>query len=256
MARPATIAPGAAIGCLRAWQVNAASASGGLRRTLQVAKVLSLFERFFPAEHQKHACRLIGDPAGQHRALEAFFTLICRHLFPLPDHIFDFEEDLEAYLGGITVLPLIPEWWNGDAEELGAAHRVALGLLHGGEWALDGLGPYTARVKTGQAYAVDWELLERLCGEAPPPLAHLWPAVTSLDHSTGNPFIDSSYEAPWEEDWGEESVQMLTAAYQEAVELLKKVDELDAWVQEDPTRVGQIVELWNRAVGLRCEGKG
>lgn len=245
--------PEAALIRLRALQLSAERAVECLERLQRLAKILSLFEHFFPAEFSHYRFRFIGDPEGQHRAILRFFTLITQSFFPLPDHIYDFEEDLESYLGGITVLPLVSDWWNDGIEDLSTAQLAALGLIHGGEYAGEGLGPFAAAAKIGREYVTDWERLQTLCREAPEPLNHLWDAITAIDHSAGNPFIDSSYEMPWEENWSVESLEMLTAAYQEAVEMLKRVDALDAWIREDPSRVGLIVELWNKAARKRDE---
>jgi hypothetical protein len=68
-----------------------------------------------------------------------------------------------------------------------------------------------------------------------------------VDHSTGNPWLDSTHcqYAEWYE-WNRETIEELTQAYQDATKVFDGLAELDEMIEADPRKVLlELITFWN-----------
>ena len=68
-----------------------------------------------------------------------------------------------------------------------------------------------------------------------------------VDHSTGNPWLDSNYcqTADWY-DWDRETIAGLTAEYEAANEVFEKLNVLDEMIEVDPGKMLRaLIDFWN-----------
>jgi hypothetical protein len=68
-----------------------------------------------------------------------------------------------------------------------------------------------------------------------------------VDHSTGNPWLDSNYcqTADWY-NWDRETIAGLTAEYEAANEVFEKLNVLDEMIEADPGKMLRaLIDFWN-----------
>jgi len=68
-----------------------------------------------------------------------------------------------------------------------------------------------------------------------------------VDHSTGNPWLDSNYcqTADWY-SWDREAIEDLTKEYRAANEIFERLRDLDEMIEADPKKMLRaIIEFWN-----------
>ncbi|MEP6849071.1 MAG: hypothetical protein ABI999_09460 [Acidobacteriota bacterium] len=68
-----------------------------------------------------------------------------------------------------------------------------------------------------------------------------------VDHSTGNPWLDSNYcqTADWY-SWDRETIEVLTAEYKAANEILERLNKLDEMIEAEPKKMLRaLIDFWN-----------
>jgi hypothetical protein len=68
-----------------------------------------------------------------------------------------------------------------------------------------------------------------------------------VDHSTGNPWLDSNYcqTADWY-SWDRETIEGLTAEYKAANEIFERLNKLDEMIEADPKKMLRaLIDFWN-----------
>ncbi len=68
-----------------------------------------------------------------------------------------------------------------------------------------------------------------------------------IDHSTGNPWLDTTNCHTYEYfSWNEETVELLTKSYRDAQEILEKTEILDGLIEANPKEILlEMISLWN-----------
>jgi hypothetical protein len=78
-----------------------------------------------------------------------------------------------------------------------------------------------------------------------------------IDHSTGNPWLDSNYcqTADWY-TWDRETIEELTKEFRAANETFEKLTELDEMIEADPKKMLRaLIDFWNKGKlpkGMKC----
>lgn len=221
----------------------------------EAAGLLRIYQYFFPAEFRASNCRLITRAGDLQTTLVNCLELVSRNLFEIHDSFFDgmIEDDLP--LSYIPIEPIFAEWWNDDADEMMLLWQALLILI--GAWEPYDTDDETiqAAFKAGQQWqnrAIDCDKLTRLCHRADEPLCWLNLAVRTLDHSTGNPWLDASYECPIVHyDWTVRNVLHLKRRWREAQQACNRIMKLNEWLGEDVAHTHQLLALWSRALADR-----
>jgi hypothetical protein len=76
-----------------------------------------------------------------------------------------------------------------------------------------------------------------------------------IDHSTGNPWLDSNYcqTADWY-SWDRETIEELTKEFRAANETFEKLSKIDEMIEADPKKMlRELIEFWNKGKLLRNE---
>jgi hypothetical protein len=92
---------------------------------------------------------------------------------------------------------------------------------------------------------LDWQQLESLSAQAEEPLCFLADAISLIDHTTGNLWLDHYCESGFGLDWSIESVESLSHDWIEASRFWAEFDALTEWL-EQPTNITKTQTLWNQ----------
>ena len=247
----------------------AASVEGALEHLVAVQeqyRLLHLYQHFFPAEYTvgvgKRARAPVGSvhPSGDISSSELeFLQLVNDRLFPL--NLFWIEllaEESDGWhlkyipIDSLSCLQCDFSLQDADAP---LATRLLCALLFGedeeGDWngllaGIDTPPPIMTGAYSGIDF--DFEHFTRLCRRAGGMLVSLPLGVQCVSHSTGNFWLDvPEFEGQDVElDWNIEVMNWLAKDWETAPALYKKYEQLVAWLQAEPVRLGKVIELWNR----------
>ena len=242
------------IALLRAYQIplSVDTALAYLSDLADAFGKLYLYQKFFPEQFALSA----GLPLPQQfetysqKELE-FFKLVDQHLFDLSWEFYQDENDNGGERDNtIWVQSLGLDWWEYEPDEIPESWLVLLFLTANFELTQLGLAAEFDEVlverKKGR---LNWAELERDCQLASSPLNILTEALTILDHDTGNVWLDSTSETPYDRAfWCEEDIIFLTDKFREASVSLERVEEFFDWMLAKPENLREVVELWNRNI--------
>ena len=181
--------------------------------------------------------------------------LVSRHLFEIPDYGFDGWQHEDLPLSYIPIEPIFGEWWNDDIEELMPLWQVLLILIGAWEPGDTETELFRTAANAQQQWedkVIDCDRLARLCRRASEPLCWLNLALLTLDHNTGNPWLDASYECPvMGVEWTTRNVRCLRKSWLEAQQACQHIAQLDEWLNKDVTRIHSLLALWSQALTTR-----
>ncbi|MBL8172573.1 MAG: hypothetical protein JNJ50_30895 [Acidobacteria bacterium] len=226
----------------------------------EAAAVLKIYHRFFPQEFVAGRRRVISRAGDLQAALVECLGLVSKHLFEIPDYCFDGWQNEDLPLSYIPIEPIFGEWWNDDIEELMPLWQVLLILI--GAWEPGDTENKLFRTAANaqqqwQDKVIDCDRLARLCRRVSEPLCWLNLALLTLDHNTGNPWLDASYECPITGvEWTTRNVRCLRKNWLEAQQACQQIAQLDAWLGRDVAHLQQFLDLWMQALTLRQRNKG
>ena len=244
---PSIIAAAAAIQRLHSFRfVPAREAVEQLTVRQESSRILLLYRRYFPRQFA-HSTASTQIPIQQsergysERELE-FFNLIDRHLFPLPEMMFEAER--------LPSIPIYPQGtdWEDEPENLRLCLRAAMTLVSeedGMFW--EAWLPPQLRPEAGER---NWDRFAELCRNARG-LAVRFPLLIELvGHDTGNMWLDTSWEMSWEEyPWEETAVEYLKREWRKAQRIFAQLDPLMDQMDKHPRYwLKRLVRLWNSAL--------
>jgi hypothetical protein len=219
-----------------------------LRVFQEAGGLLRVCQHFFPNEFATCNRALMARADELHEALTECLELVSNNLFVIPDFLLD-EMDVEDLpFSSIPIEPFLQEWWNDDFDEMFLLWQVLLVLIGAAE--IDEISSDTLRAanharQQWEDRILDCSKLARACRRAAPPLCWLNKALLTLDHSTGNPWLDASYECPIQGyDWTIRNAKFLQKKWREANEVFTQIMSLNAWLNEDDSRIHQVLALW------------
>jgi hypothetical protein len=243
-----------AVAWLQRRRLSAPSAVSTLREINGAANLLGLFKHFFPAAFARQEGLLLDAPERLREAQLEFLRLVSRRFFYIPEVYY---EDAalaaeELPVSYIPVDPFLPDWWNEDPGDLPVIFQtlLALGgrLADEAEWT-EGVRQAVEAGKKFEGRKLDPGRLAAASKKAKGPLKYLALALDVLDHDTGNPWLDTSYDMPLTDaEWSAENVTLLAKAFREARRIQKKVFALDRWLGADAARTKELVALWSQAL--------
>ncbi len=209
-------------------------------------QMLSLYRRYFP---QPFASSTAGtqipichtEPGYSERELE-FFNLVDRHLFPLPEMMFDGER--------LPSIPIYPQGidWEDERDDMRISLRAAMALVADEETMLwEAWLPPHLRPVSGER---DWERLNELCRTAGGLVTRFPLLLDLVALDTGNVWLDSNWEHTWEEyPWDEAAFEYLKKQWRKAKRIYAQLDPLLERMDKRPRYwLARLVKLWNSAV--------
>jgi hypothetical protein len=211
-------------------------------KRLELAEILDdLYRSLFQREYEASQSAMFSS-AREHE----FYKLVSLGLFPL--HIADLTRQPDKFLAGIPVQGQQQHnWMDGccpfEAHQL--VFRLVL-VLRGDEpdrWRDLGLTTEPAPPLS----RFPWSYFVKECLRQPPPLCHLPLAFYTVGYKTGNVWLDTLPESVAWYEWSAESIAKLLLHRIEAERMKLAVIGLDRWLEEDKSRIEQVVELWDKA---------
>ncbi len=232
------------------------------------SQYLDLYQHFFPAEfraslQRNERCGLIPLPGNAYTLFEVqFLHLVDRHLFPIPEYVFDDPcEENRCY--GVPIesygLGSIYEYGNvGDAvSDMDLGWQLLFYLIGDLPDAFfDGVfdppmdGIFDLEIGGG---LLDRDMLQKQCEAEEGPLAFLHLAIAMLYHDTGTAWLDATFDMPIDDArWERDVVEELVRQFVESQEIWKKANQCVNWLEEDIlSHFTEVVDLWNRSITTR-----
>ena len=214
----------------------------------QKATLLSLYQKLFAEEWDKSKTpinrKTHPDCIYSDREIE-FIHLVNSNLFPV-----EFIDEIETYeeYNNIVILPQILEWWNDNFEDLEASEKFLLSVMGNGYsleyWEEEfGFKPdYIA-----DAENIDFQKIVKICNKLKSPIKYLVTSLSVIDYSTGNIWLDTTYETGYWWEWSEENVLLMADKWQEASIILNQFEELSDWIEVSIANREKVVKIWNQA---------
>lgn len=221
----------------------------------EAVALLKIYHRFFPQEFAASRRKVIARAGDLQATLVDCLELVSKHLFEIPDYYFDAWQHEDLPLSCIPIEPIFGEWWNDDIEELMPLWQVLLILI--GAWEPGDTENEVFRTAANvqqqwQDKVIDCDRLARLCRRVSEPLCWLNLALLTLDHNTGNPWLDASYECPITGvEWTTRNVRCLRKNWLEAQQACQRIAQLDEWLNKDAARIYPLLVLWSQALTVR-----
>ena len=227
--------------------LSAHSANGAaeyLEALQQRATMLNLYQHYYPDEYQKSTAspRFTSPEIYSEKELE-FLTIVDEQFFPVPALL----DNLER-LPSIPVEPLGTSWYYEAFDELGATEKFLMCLIH----TIDSDMWQELEAELGKELPdpVSYICYTKLSEEAKKArgqISHLPLALDMLTQSTGNIWLDITYESGIvDSDWTIEAIDSLRESYIEAQSIIAKYRGFIEWLDRDSKNCIKVVRLWNR----------
>lgn len=232
---------------LRAFRIHSArEAVSQLAVWQESSRILLLYRRYFPQQFARSTASTLipihhNEPGYSARELE-FFTQVDRHLFPLPEMMFDMER--------LPSIPIYPQGidWEDERENMRLSLRAAMALVSDDDTMLwEAWLPPHLRPQSGER---DWECFGELC-RAARGLAARFPLLLGLVAlDTGNMWLDTTWECCWEQySWEETVMEYLKKEWRKAQRTFAQLNPLLDRIDQHPRYwLKRLVKLWNSAI--------
>ncbi len=212
----------------------------------ETSRILLLYRRYFPQQFARSTASTLipihhNERGYSERELE-FFNLIDRHLFPLPEMMFDMER--------LSSIPIYPQGvdWEDERDNMRLSLRAAMALVSDDDTMLwEAWLPQHLRPESGER---DWDRFAELCRMVKG-LAARFPLLLGLVAlGTGNMWLDTTWECCWEEyPWEETAMEYLKKEWRKAQRIFAQLNPLLNQMDKHPRYwLKRLVKLWNSAI--------
>ncbi len=217
-----------------------------LNELRESSRLLYLYRKHFPQAFARSTASTVipgqaDEPGHSEREVE-FFALVDRHLFPLPEFLFD--------SGRLPSIPVYPQGvdWEEDRENLRLSLGASMALVSGEEDDL--WKTYLPRNLRPENSPRDWEKLQEMCAKTNGLTARFPLLLDLVTHGTGNLWLDTSWEYAWEEiPWEEKAMDHLIEEWRKAQAIWARLDPLLDHIDRHPRYwLRRLVNLWNGAI--------
>ena len=244
---PQVVSAATAIQRLRSFRIiPAREAVEQLTVWQETSRILLLYRRYFPQQFARSTASTLipihhNERGYSERELE-FFNLIDRHLFPLPEMMFDMER--------LSSIPIYPQGvdWEDERDNMRLSLRVAMALVSDDDGMLwEAWLPPHLRPESGER---DWERFGELC-RTMKGLAARFPLLLGLAAlDTGNMWLDTTWECCWEEyPWEGTAMEYLKKEWHKAQRIFAQLNPLLDQIDKHPRYwLKRLVKLWNSAL--------
>jgi hypothetical protein len=232
----------------RARNFNALAAYDQLEKFVAEQQKYLLFRQIFPDEWQRSQTSLFktGIYAHYTERTNEFFELVHEHLFPL---LSGWNEDPETDFDNFNIFSLNVDFCCEDIayENLRVSYVAAL-LFFSGDEEIWKFLENNYRINQADFPEINRYSFENIWNLEKTGRIGLYLNIFEVvDHSTGNPWLDTSNCQYYESySWDEKTVEFLTESYKEALEILEKTVLLDALVEANTGEIlSEMISLWN-----------
>ncbi|HLA94198.1 MAG TPA: hypothetical protein VK612_00650 [Pyrinomonadaceae bacterium] len=224
---------------------NAIASYELIERVLSEQRKYAMFREMFPKEWKRSRASLYrrGYYAKYSERVNELFNLVNDNCFPLLEFAYD---DPENEFEQFAIPPMNVDLCCEDIyfENLKVSYSAAL-IFYFPDDAWDFLNQRfkVSRSDFGEIHSDPhpnvWDRKDgSLFGEL----------LQLVDHSTGNPWLDSNYcqTADWY-SWDRETIDALTAEYNEANKVFERLNILDELIEADPKKMLRaLIDFWNK----------
>lgn len=230
-------------------------AINSLSHLYKATGLLKIYRHFFSEEFAASDLRLISEIGGLHDVLTECLDLVRQRLFEIPDYLFEEMVEDDLPLTEIPIEPMFGEWWNEEFEDMTLLWQILVTLLGENEANSSDHGAIRVVIdarRRWQDQVINYDSLASLCGCRQTPLRKLCVALLTLDHSTGNPWLDATYECPIRGiEWTVRNVNYLREKWAEAQQVSDDIMDLNEWLSKDAAHIYELLALWEQALMLR-----
>ena len=227
---------------------NALEACRSIEKIIEEQRKYQLFQKYFPDEWSRSRTSLFKAGAYENYTERAneFFELVNERLFPL---LHGWNQDPETDFDNFNIFSLNVDFCCDDIEYefLRVSYVAALLIFNQDEeiWEFleTGYGINRANFPEINRYSFDkiWSL------EKTGRIGLYLNIFEVVDHSTGNPWLDSTNCQYYETySWDEKTVEILAESYKQAQKMLAETVLLDELIEADTAEIlSEMISLWN-----------
>lgn len=238
---------------------NAIEAYRTIEKIVSEQQKYRLFQKFFPDEWQNSLSSFFktGYYENYSERINEFFALINEKMFPL---LSGWNDDPETEFENFCIFSLNVDLCCDDIdyEYLRVSYVAALLFFFRDEEIWDYFASHY-KIEAEDLPAINERPSEKLWDLEKAGKQELYLNIFELvDHSTGNPWIDTVNCRAGEHwyQWDEETLLLLAENYKEAQDMLEKTCLLDDLIEANPKQVLlEMISLWNDGKALDGEEK-
>jgi hypothetical protein len=227
---------------------NAVAAYEQVRKFVSERQKYLLFQKYFPNEWKNSRTSFFktGVYENYTERTNEFFELVNQHLFPL---LSGWNEDPETDFDNFNIFSLNVDFCCEDIEyeNLRVSFVAALLFFSGDEEIWEFL-THNYHISQEDFPEINRYSFDKIWNLEKTGRIGLYLTIFEvIDHSTGNPWLDTT-NCHYNEyfSWNEQTVELLTKSYREAQEILEKIEILDALIEANPKEIlGEMISLWN-----------
>ena len=235
------------------WMINVPEAIDRLKALLGRTDLTRLYQKYFPKAYKASKKSLRAkSPDGHSPREEEFFELVRKYLFPIVDLCLDDNERVDYIPLDTAAL---------DTEGMEAwktAWLVIFGLeqemLAEIDWnsVMEALPPGSELpgfVEDRQPAKLNVKRFFRAAARHDPHLRGLTVAFAMASFSTGNVFLDTTYDMMSYSEmpiWEDDAIDYFTKEWRAGERLLKRALEAVDWLEVDPARLADLIQMYNR----------
>jgi len=207
-----------------------------------------LFQKYFPDEWKNSRTSLFKTGCYEHytERTNEFFELVNQHLFPL---LSGWNEDPETDFDNFIICSLNVDFCCEDIEyeNLRVSFVAALLFFSGDEEIWEFL-THNYHINKEDFPDINRYSFDKIWTLEKTGRIGLYLTIFEvIDHSTGNPWLDTT-NCHYNEyfSWNEQTVELFSKSYREAQEILEKTEILDGLIEANPKEILlEMILLWN-----------
>ena len=232
----------------RARNFNAVAAFERVGKFVAEQQKYRLFQKYFPDEWKNSRTSLFKTGCYEHytERTNEFFELVNQHLFPL---LSGWNEDPETDFDNFNIFSLNVDFCCEDIEyeNLRVSYLAALLFFSGDEDIWEFL-TRDYKINKEDFPDINRYSFDKIWTLEKTGRTGLYLTIFEvIDHSTGNPWLDTTNCHTYELlSWNEQTVELLSKSYRDAQEILEKTEILDGLIEANPKEILlEMISLWN-----------
>lgn len=227
---------------------NALEACRSIEKVIREQRKYQLFQKYFPDEWNRSRTSLFKAGIYENYTERAgeFFELVNEHLFPILN---GWNEDPETDFDNFNIFSLNVDFCCDEIEyEYLRVSYVAASLLFSQSEEIWEFLENNYKINQADFPEINSYSFENIWNLEKTGRVGLYLNIFEVvDHSTGNPWLDTTNCQYYESySWDEKTVEFLTKSYQEAQDLLERTVLLDELLEANTGEIlSEMISLWN-----------
>jgi len=227
---------------------NALEACRSIEKVIREQRKYQLFQKYFPDEWNRSRTSLFKTGCYENYTERAneFFELVNEYLFPILN---GWNEDPETDFDNFNIFSLNVDFCCDEIEyENLRVSYVAASLLFSQSEEIWEFLENNYKINQADFPEINRYSFDKIWNLEKTGRIGLYLNIFEVvDHSTGNPWLDTTNCQTCESySWDEKTVEFLTESYQEAQRMLEETVLLDALVEANTSEIlSEMISLWN-----------